>query len=376
MQKNKGKHIGNRYRIVKQIGEGLLTEVYQVEDERSNQTYAMKVIAEQGNKNKKQLINLHLQTFEMEFKREASFLRNMNHPHIIKMVHSKMNEEDRPKSGESGKSNKSNSSGSGEENEQNSYQRDQQGFDKYIILELAENGDLFDFVVSTQEGMGEELSRFYFQQILSAVEYLHLDQKIIHRDLKLENILVDGMFNLKICDLTLAKTIQEGSVVGVFYSQVGTERYMAPEILLGQPYKGNTTDIFALGVILFIMVTGVMPFYQKATKSDPLYSLIYKNDEKGYWEALLKTYQNQQNFNANLSDEFKKFVWQFFSFHYFERITLDKIKGNKWFQQEIILSRETVLKEMTRRKQNLDDKYKNNPTIAQQRIKNTRMTEL
>jgi serine/threonine protein kinase len=81
-------------------------------------------------------------------------------------------------------------------------------------------------------------------------------------------------------------------VVGVFYSQCGTERYMAPEILLGQPYKGNTTDIFAMGVILFTMVVGVMPFYLKATKTDPLYSLIYKNDEKGYWETLMKTYQN------------------------------------------------------------------------------------
>lgn len=95
-----------------------------------------------------------------------------------------------------------------------------------------------------------------------------MDQKIIHRDLKLENILVDSQFNLKICDFTLAKTIQEGSMVGVYYSLCGTERYMAPEILEGKPYKGNTTDIFALGVILFIMITGVMPFFHKADKGD------------------------------------------------------------------------------------------------------------
>lgn len=49
-------------------------------------------------------------------------------------------------------------------------------------------------------------------------------------------------------------------MVGVFYSHCGTERYMAPEIIEGKPYKGNTTDIFALGVILFVMVFGVMPF--------------------------------------------------------------------------------------------------------------------
>ena len=60
------------------------------------------------------------------------------------------------------------------------------------MLEWAENGDLFDFTVGIQEPMGEELSRYYFLQILSALEYLHVEQKLIHRDLKLENILVDG----------------------------------------------------------------------------------------------------------------------------------------------------------------------------------------
>lgn len=48
--------------------------------------------------------------------------------------------------------------------------------------------------------------------------------------------------------------------MGVYYSHVGTERYMAPEMIEQKPYKGNTTDIFALGVILFVMVFGVMPF--------------------------------------------------------------------------------------------------------------------
>jgi serine/threonine protein kinase len=108
--------------------------------------------------------------------------------------------------------------------------------------------------------MGEDIARYYFHQMLSVVEYLHCDQKIVHRDFKLENILIDSQFNLKVCDFTLAKTFAEGSSVGVFYTRVGTEKYMAPEILEGKPYKGNTTDIFALGVILFVLVTGAMPF--------------------------------------------------------------------------------------------------------------------
>lgn len=120
---------------------------------------------------------------------------------------------------------------------------------------------------------------------------------MIHRDIKLENILVDANFNLKLCDFTLSKTISEGSMVGVFYTHAGTERYMAPEIIEHKPYKGSSTDIFALGVVLFVMVTGVMPFYIRADKTDTLYKHIINNDEKGYWEALRKTYNGVSSFN-------------------------------------------------------------------------------
>lgn len=54
--------------------------------------------------------------------------------------------------------------------------------------------------------------------------------------------------------------------MGVFYTNVGTERYMAPEIHENKPYKGSTTDIFAMGVLLFVLVTGVMPFLNRAVK--------------------------------------------------------------------------------------------------------------
>lgn len=221
----------------------------------------------------------------------------MNHPHIIKMHFAKIdddaigsdvetNKKVRNISKESSKSNQSSNSSSNDENNP-LLDLSQQ---KYIVLEWAENGDLFDFVAAAPEPLGEDLSRYYFLQLLSVVEYLHVELRIIHRDFKLENILVDRNFNLKVCDFTLAKTFTEGSMVGVYYSHVGTERYMAPEIHEGKPYKGNTTDIFAIGVILFVMVTGVMPFMHKAVKSDPLYQHIYKGDEKGYWEAVNKTY--------------------------------------------------------------------------------------
>jgi serine/threonine protein kinase len=108
----------------------------------------MKVIRKQGKKDRKRL-DLHMQTFELEFRREAQFLRNMNHPHIIKMVNCKVGEEDeRPKSGESRKSNRSNNSSGGEEQDQSRNANEVEQFSKYIILEYADNGDLFDYVIS------------------------------------------------------------------------------------------------------------------------------------------------------------------------------------------------------------------------------------
>jgi serine/threonine protein kinase len=117
------------------------------------------------------------------------------------MVTSKMGDDDeRPKSGEAKKSNRSN--GSSDEGEKDPMSR-------YIVLELAENGDLFDFTTAVGEALGEEISRFYFHQLLSAVEYLHVEHRLVHRDLKLENILIDAQFQAKICDFTLAKTFSE-----------------------------------------------------------------------------------------------------------------------------------------------------------------------
>ncbi len=94
-------------------------------------------------------------------------MRILSHPHIIKMVTSKLaDDEERPKSNESKKSNRSN--GSSDESEKDTLSR-------YIVLEYAENGDLFDFTVSVGEAMGEDISRYYLHQLISAVEYLHVE---------------------------------------------------------------------------------------------------------------------------------------------------------------------------------------------------------
>ena len=132
-----------------------------MEDERLALQHAIKVLTTAGR------VGVNAQPFEHEFKREAQFLRILSHPHIIKMVRSKLAEdEERPKSNESKKSNRSNGS---------SDEAEKEVLSRYIVLEYAENGDLFDFTVAVGEAMGEEISRYYLHQLISAVEYLHVD---------------------------------------------------------------------------------------------------------------------------------------------------------------------------------------------------------
>jgi serine/threonine protein kinase len=104
----------------------------------------MKVLAENGPGKAK--FKVPEESFESEFKREVKFLKTLNHPHIVKMVHHKVGDEDeeRPKSGESRKSNKSSGSERGEE-DSNGLKTE---FKRYIVLDYAENGDLFDFTIA------------------------------------------------------------------------------------------------------------------------------------------------------------------------------------------------------------------------------------
>ena len=124
----------------------------------------------------------------------------------------------------------------------------------YILLEYVSGGLLFD-VCKTLDGVGEQHSRFFFYQLLEVLEYMH-SRGVAHRDLKLDHILLDNHMNLKISGFNFAtfKNIQKLS------SYQGSRTYMAPEIKEGKVYDGRQTDIFSLGVILWIITQGIFPF--------------------------------------------------------------------------------------------------------------------
>ncbi|CAH1792149.1 unnamed protein product [Owenia fusiformis] len=125
----------------------------------------------------------------------------------------------------------------------------------YMIMEMAGHGDLLEYI-KLRGAIPEEKSALMFYQLVSAVEYLH-SINIMHRDLKCENILLDAHNYVKISDFGFARFMQKGELSRTY---CGSAAYAAPEILQGTPYQGPPYDVWSIGVILYIMVCGSMPY--------------------------------------------------------------------------------------------------------------------
>lgn len=126
-------------------------------------------------------------------------------------------------------------------------------FQIYVVMELCPFGDVSN-LLAARGTLSEQLSCKLFQQMCMAVQYLH-SMNVAHRDLKCENLLLDVHYNLKVCDFGLSKTltyVDDKLVLSETYC--GTTNYAAPEILKHQPYDPKVSDVWSMGIVLFMML--------------------------------------------------------------------------------------------------------------------------
>ena len=164
--------------------------------------------------------------------------------------------------------------------------------------------------------MQETEARRIFQQIIFGVEYLHTHQ-VSHRDLKPENILLDNENNVKLADFGLSNIMKDGIFL---YSSCGSPNYAAPELISGKYYNGASIDIWSCGVILYTLLTGSLPFNEKATA---------------------KLYQKIKDCKyilpENVSEPAKDLIFRMLQKDPLDRISMAEIKQQRWFTNRLNL---------------------------------------
>ena len=181
----------------------------------------------------------------------------------------------------------------------------------YIIMEYCPNNSLFDYISKRKHLTEREACRL-FQQIINAVEYLHLN-KITHRDLKPENILLSNNKRIKIIDFGLSKkTLYFNSLLK---TPCGTPSYAPPEMLRGENYNGILSDIYSIGIILYTMIVGNLP------------CLNNFNEEIIYNIMINKSYKYPSYMSLDCIDLIEKMI----NVNSNERILFKEIKNHKWF---------------------------------------------
>lgn len=133
-----------------------------------------------------------------------------------------------------------------------------------MVMEYAGGGDLYH-LVKKSEYLTEDEAKYIFKQIAQGVAHCHC-RSVLHRDIKLDNILLDGDGGVKICDFGVSKLITQNEVI---QEQCGTPAYLAPEMSSNSEYSNFFVDIWSLGILLYVMLQGTVPF--KASSMEGLY---------------------------------------------------------------------------------------------------------
>ncbi|XP_058269146.1 MAP/microtubule affinity-regulating kinase 4 isoform X1 [Hemibagrus wyckioides] len=255
-------HIGN-YRLLKTIGKGNFAKVKLARHILTGREVAIKII------DKTQLNPTSLQ----KLFREVRIMKSLNHPNIVQLFEVIETEKT-----------------------------------LYLIMEYASGGEVFDYLVAHGR-MKEKEARSKFRQIVSAVHYCH-QKKIVHRDLKAENLLLDADSNIKIADFGFSNEFTLGSKLDTF---CGSPPYAAPELFQGKKYDGPEVDIWSLGVILYTLVSGSLPF-----------------DGQNLKELRERVLSGKYRVPFYMSTDCESILRRFLVLNPAKRCTLEQIMKDKW----------------------------------------------
>ena len=183
----------------------------------------------------------------------------------------------------------------------------------FIITEYIKGKELYHYILLKKK-LNEEAACFYFKQILSGVEYLH-KLKIAHRDIKSENIIIEQSTNLiKIIDFGLSN--EYGNKDGeLLRSSCGSPLYAPPEMLKGELYKGATVDIWSMGVVLYSMICGSLPFQGEDN------SKLFK-----------KIIQGKYTIPMHVSKQARDLLYSMMNINPRKRININQIKRHSWIR--------------------------------------------
>ena len=205
--------------------------------------------------------------------------------------------------------------------------------DKYIliIMEYINGGNLFSFVKKRRK-LSEKISKFLFKQIILGLQHIH-SHNIVHRDVKLENILIDLNNTIKICDFGIGRVLSNPD--DLLYDQCGTPMYMAPEILFSSKekgYKGFPIDIWSAGIALYIMLSGTLPFSVK--KEDSLLDIDNNKNKKKNMALKQAIMFSQPKKIEKISSNAKNLLHGLLNKDPNKRLTIEQILNHPWLKED------------------------------------------
>lgn len=260
----------DNYKILQKIGAGNFAKVYLAIHMPTGRKVALKVIEKRAVSSPKKLIQ--------KVRREIGNLKKLRHRSVVEI-----------------------------------YESFESKSQFVIVMEYLPNGELFDYVWERQ-GLKESEARDIFTRIAEGVHHCHLNS-IVHRDLKLENILLDTNNHPKLADFGFSKEVKDDQFLETY---CGSPLYASPEMILGKPYFGSECDVWSLGVILYTMLTAAMPF------DDRNIPLFMSYVEKGIYPEPSKVSKLGKDLISRMLDP-----------HPTTRATIEEVLSHPWLQKSI-----------------------------------------